>query len=161
MQPDAAFMRELQRHVDAAEACLRNSPYSAALLGPWRVCVLDADRTIEDNFPHTHADAVCLPSSFFGAREGRTEVLIHERVHVHQRLFPPALPGRPVLRSALPWSDSRAVPVRLTAEGGYVEAFGEGHDDDYEHPCEEMSYVVARSVCLACSTSPPGVSQVH
>jgi hypothetical protein len=55
----------------------------------WKLRFLDAKHFIENNFPHTHADIIFLPSTFFNfSNKQRVNTLIHEKIHVYQRLFP-------------------------------------------------------------------------
>jgi len=69
---------------------------SAAL--PWRVARLDD--AAENGWPHTHGNVIILPSSMLNALKKRApggdqhrrlvELLVHERVHVMQRMDPEA-----------------------------------------------------------------------
>ena len=56
----------------------------------YRVRVLDDDVMIEGNLPHTLGDTVMLPRRDFLSRskDDRVELLLHEIVHVYQRMHP-------------------------------------------------------------------------
>lgn len=61
---------------------------------PWKIAVLKS--SAESGFPHTQADVVCMPLSYVQARCGSSsrrkaslaKTLLHEKVHVFQRLQP-------------------------------------------------------------------------
>ena len=55
----------------------------------WKFIFLNSKYFIENNFPHTHTDMIFLPSTFFDySQKQRVNTLIHEKIHVYQRLFP-------------------------------------------------------------------------
>lgn len=44
---------------------------------------------VEENFPHTLGDIIFLPQTFFQMNEQKQiETLIHEKLHIYQRMFP-------------------------------------------------------------------------
>lgn len=57
---------------------------------PWNILVTNDQ--IESGFPHTHHDVIVIPSSHILVAATKTEklvdTLIHEKVHVYQRLHP-------------------------------------------------------------------------
>jgi hypothetical protein len=63
--------------------------YKRILNIPWNFIFLNANEFIENNYPHTHADIIFLPSDFFlEPIYSRVNTLIHEKIHIFQRLFP-------------------------------------------------------------------------
>lgn len=66
-------------------------PALAALPGiSWRFAILGGG-VGDAAFPHTHADVICVPTTFFrdrGTHKTRIRTLIHEKLHVLQRLRP-------------------------------------------------------------------------
>ena len=53
---------------------------------PWKI-VICHDK--ESQFPHTHGDFIVLPDSIFEKHANHImQTLIHEKVHVYQRLYP-------------------------------------------------------------------------
>jgi hypothetical protein len=87
---------------------------------PWRVARLDD--AAEHGWPHTHGTVICLPSSMLNALNKRVpggegqvhttqhrrlvELLVHERIHVLQRMDPEA--ARQTIRA---WYGDRVRPV--------------------------------------------------
>lgn len=54
---------------------------------PWKLAKIDA--SLENGFPHTLGDVIILSDAFFSRPIGdMTATLIHEKVHVFQRLYP-------------------------------------------------------------------------
>ena len=52
---------------------------------PWKIVKFHG---IENNYPHTHGDIIFLPTDFFQSDIDIDNTLIHEKIHVLQRLFP-------------------------------------------------------------------------
>ena len=53
----------------------------------WKIAVLNKD--VENNLPHTHNDIIFLPQNFFSIPfKRRVDILLHEKIHIYQRLFP-------------------------------------------------------------------------
>lgn len=55
---------------------------------PWKFCKLDAN--YENGWPHTLEDVIIIPSDFLSKDTSRNkiiETLIHEKIHVFQRLY--------------------------------------------------------------------------
>lgn len=84
-----AQLFRLARHADSlcAASAFKDVPALAALAAvPWKFAELEG---VEGGMPHTHADVICLP-----ANEDRRQnqdllrTLIHEKLHVLQRLRP-------------------------------------------------------------------------
>lgn len=70
-----------------ANAYLKN--YKRLFSIEWKFIFLDADHFIENTFPHTHSDTIFLHSNHFNLRKkSRISTIIHEKIHVYQRLFP-------------------------------------------------------------------------
>lgn len=56
---------------------------------PWKITVLDTKFEVENNFPHTHGNVIFLFNNFFNKnQDSRVLTLIHEKIHIYQRLFP-------------------------------------------------------------------------
>lgn len=55
---------------------------------PWKFKFFDPQ--FENGFPHTHLDYIFLPYDFFKSKSAETvkEILVHEKVHVWQRMYP-------------------------------------------------------------------------
>ena len=89
-RPPAAIVALLRQDARQAERLMARTPGAErrlAKLLPWRVAILR--RGTEQGYPHTHGGAVCLPLDHFGRpAAARVETLIHELVHVAQRLRP-------------------------------------------------------------------------
>ncbi len=92
-----AALPQLQQDVRRAARALRDAGFPALLLegAPWRVALLADRGNVEGGLPHTHGDIICLPIALYGAQKGsrdaeddRVRTLVHERVHVYQRLRP-------------------------------------------------------------------------
>jgi hypothetical protein len=85
----ADAVRRLRHDVALVDAACRraDTPVARLLLAvPWRVALL-ADRH-PPQYPHTLGDVICLPAGFVGTAPGRAETLLHEKIHVFQRLYP-------------------------------------------------------------------------
>ena len=52
----------------------------------WKIAVFHD--LAENGWPHTHGDVTCIPRSFASKIRNLPETLVHERVHVLQRLHP-------------------------------------------------------------------------
>lgn len=66
------------------------SPLLSATEAPWRVAVLK-DGGFGAQFPHTLGGIVCMPERFFRggvSQDVTVSTLVHERVHIFQRMFP-------------------------------------------------------------------------
>ncbi len=54
---------------------------------PWKFAKIDFN--LEKGFPHTHSDTIVLSNNFFALEEkSMIETLLHEKIHVYQRLYP-------------------------------------------------------------------------
>lgn len=68
------------------------SPYIRFKNIPWKFAKLS--RHLEQGFPHTLGDMIVLSDDFFDIPYARQKnILIHEKVHVYQRLNPETLPS--------------------------------------------------------------------
>lgn len=56
----------------------------------WRFVFLSSKCDIENNFPHTHYDTIFLylPNYFNLSAYSRVTLLIHEKIHIYQRMYP-------------------------------------------------------------------------
>jgi hypothetical protein len=115
-------------------------PHSMLLMSaslPWRVARLDD--AAENGWPHTHGDVIILPSSMLDALKKRSpggdharhrrlvELLVHERVHVMQRMDPEA--ARQTIRA---WYGDSVRPVahRRDAVAQFAERLRSNPDID-------------------------------
>lgn len=82
----------LDKAVLHASSLLR--PFKRLASVPWRFYITNED--IESGFPHTHGDYIIMPSSHVLSAKSNTsntfsdmvDTLIHEKIHVFQRLYP-------------------------------------------------------------------------
>jgi len=54
---------------------------------PWNIC-LTRDNDYEDGFPHTRGDKIFLSTKLDMSHKNLTATLVHEKVHIYQRLYP-------------------------------------------------------------------------
>ena len=56
----------------------------------WNIYFFKSSLGIENNYPHTHLNVLFLPYEYyFSLKEhSRRKLLIHEQIHVYQRMFP-------------------------------------------------------------------------
>ena len=74
-------IRELTAELDSM---LR--PYFKLYNIPWKFLMFEGT---ENNFPHTHADIIMLPMLILtSSRDQLLRTLVHEKVHIYQRLHP-------------------------------------------------------------------------
>lgn len=76
-------------HTDVEKASALLKPYRRLHRIPWKFALVKQSCDIENNYPHTHADTIFLPSMYFSlTTDQRTKLLIHEKVHIYQRYNP-------------------------------------------------------------------------
>ena len=76
-------------HSDVARASALLKPYRRLHRIPWKFVFVDTACDVENNFPHTHAHTIFLPSMYFSmSTQQRVKLLIHEKTHVFQRYYP-------------------------------------------------------------------------
>lgn len=107
---------------------------------PWRIALL-ADGA-EGGWPHTHGGVVCLPLSMLeaarrarspatdAARDALVRTLVHERVHVLQRLRPAEALRAVTGGGMTPHGDTRTVLGRLPGGPGLVARLRSNPDLD-------------------------------
>jgi hypothetical protein len=87
----------IQRWCGEADALARayHPGLEALAAMPWKICFIHDDA--EGGFPHTHGSIIVLPTSFAAFAEEDDDVkkkkvttLLHEKIHVFQRLHPAA-----------------------------------------------------------------------
>lgn len=81
------LLRKLRTAADVADRmCTRRGHRHLADI-PWKIAIVRQD--VENGFPHTIRDVVCMPRpSLDEPFLSLVETLIHEKVHVYQRMFP-------------------------------------------------------------------------
>ena len=126
---------------------------------PWKIVVCH-DR--ESQFPHTHGGFIVLPDIIFDKHEyiNMMKVLIHEKVHVYQRLYPchtnilfTRFWGFNI-KSVCDYSDTRRSNPDIN-KLIYIDDNGNKFDNDYveikrlgeikdkrDHPNEMMAYII-------------------
>lgn len=56
---------------------------------PWKIKFFHNKYNIENNYPHTHGDTIFFPNLYFTLpRSERTNLLVHEKIHIYQRYYP-------------------------------------------------------------------------
>jgi hypothetical protein len=84
--PSVNEQRDLDKLFEKANQHLNVFPKLRQII--WKVVLFDPQK-IEHGFPHTHGDTIFLPSDFLSWTAGRcVKTLIHEKIHVFQRLYP-------------------------------------------------------------------------
>lgn len=82
-------MERATLHSDVARASALLKPYKRLHSIPWKFVFVRVACDIENNFPHTHAHTILLPSIYFSmTTPSRVKLLIHEKTHVFQRYYP-------------------------------------------------------------------------
>lgn len=100
--------------------------------------------------PHTHGDVIFIPTRL--VQELSVEVLIHEKIHLFQKLFP--IEAHKYLRGAgiIGKHDLLTYPYRNpdTDLYQYDNVSGEEADSDFmsRHPLEMMAHDMSRAVIL-------------
>lgn len=83
-----AKLVELARRADDACARSMDATIRKLLSIRWRFALLQPTVHAEGGFPHTHGDVICLPLTIVDGRDRDViETLVHEKVHVFQRMF--------------------------------------------------------------------------
>lgn len=84
--PNVSEKRVLEFAVAKANAIMHDYPKLANL--PWTFLI--APDFIESGFPHTHYETIILPHSHVSRKsiDDLVDTLIHEKVHIYQRLYP-------------------------------------------------------------------------
>lgn len=62
-------------------------PYDKLHSIPWNFKIIQGN--LESRFPHTHHDTIYLNATFFNnVGQRNIETLIHEKIHIYQRMYP-------------------------------------------------------------------------
>lgn len=87
-QPTQVMKKTVQSDVVVIREQLHKKGFINVLAKmPWKICFLSDH--VENNLPHTHNDTIFLPRNFHTlAPEYRRTTLLHEQIHVFQRLNP-------------------------------------------------------------------------
>jgi hypothetical protein len=131
---------------------------------PW-VFALTRDKEYEDGLPHTRANIIFVSDSVDESPERLTRTLIHEKVHIYQRMYTEAIAQYLHYNNYIIWKQRMGVP-RIRANPDldpyiymdpktkapmlclYASDKPESITDvehkfvDYEHPFEEMAYKI-------------------
>lgn len=87
-RPTSAENATLRGLCARADEICSNKRYNRLTAIPWKIMFFGSG---EFPFPHTHGDTICLPYNFLST-DSRTnkivETLIHEKIHIFQRLYP-------------------------------------------------------------------------
>jgi len=85
--PHTQAIRRLHADILKATSLLKEFPCLQKI--PWNICMFDRG---EFPYPHTHGDTIFLHVSMFTSYNAYPEafysVLIHEKIHIFQRLYP-------------------------------------------------------------------------
>lgn len=76
-------------HLNIQKANKAFLPYRTIHAIPWKIAKITSD--LENGFPHTHGDIIFLPDKYVGSNLSENDVyqtLIHEKIHIYQRLYP-------------------------------------------------------------------------
>lgn len=86
--PTRHMKQTVQGDIDAVIHELRKKQFTNTFVKlPWKICFLGDQ--IENNLPHTHHDTIFLPRQFHKrSPEYRQITILHEQIHVFQRLHP-------------------------------------------------------------------------
>ena len=85
MDFDASQRKQLEKWTRAADALCRSHARLARI--PWKFARQRSD--VEEGLPHTLDTVIVLSDPFFAQAVDRcVETLIHEKIHVYQRLYP-------------------------------------------------------------------------
>lgn len=98
--------RELDLLVEKAKAAL--SRYKNISRVPWK---LAKSSGVEGDMPHTVGDIVVLPSGFLRGGNRQLETLIHEQMHVYQRIHPIETSKLFSAMGFRHWKQGRLVPL--------------------------------------------------
>lgn len=71
---------------DVADRDIKNAGCQRLAGLTWKLVVLDDE--VENGYPHTISDVICLPQSFIKDEHPSIVTLIHEKIHVFQRAYP-------------------------------------------------------------------------
>ena len=114
---------------------------------PWRLAIFGAQ--VEKGWPHTHGTVVCLPMTFTDrSRSALVELLIHERIHILQRLHPQAT--REFIRVRYGPNVAPIIAREIMGPSERNRIYANPDVDSYEyngdldrHPYEMMAYDLA------------------
>lgn len=87
-KPNSKEASILSKAIKKADSFIPNESRLASI--PWKLLI--SNDHIESGFPHTHADMIIIPNSHVISAASRIDnlvhTLIHEKVHVYQRMYP-------------------------------------------------------------------------
>jgi len=137
---------------------------------PWVVALTDGSK-YEDGLPHTRANIIFLSTSVFNQPDRITKILVHEKIHLYQRMYPEHIMQILSNNGYLRWKNRTGVPriranpdvdpyiyIDSTTESPMLAVYSSdkpsGINDivlehtDHEHPYEKMAYDVDKAVRL-------------
>jgi hypothetical protein len=143
------------------------APYKNISQLPWMICVVKSN--VEQGFPHTHGPYIMLSTNMFESSiHSFTKTLIHEQLHVYQRMFPIRTqillqhvwkykvifpPYSFELKRSNPdigtfhYQSSRGVlDIQLYNSHRPIDLSDSTSSGKYEHPYEAMAYIVSHMI---------------
>jgi hypothetical protein len=93
---------------------------------PWKFVKFNG---VEENFPHTISDIIFLPQDFFyNSKDKQIETLIHEKIHIYQRLYTIETAKLIALLGFSIWNTQEKFPnIRTNPDtNSFIYKYGEG-----------------------------------
>ena len=158
--------------IETASAAMAGAALPPALLLqdntlPWRIALFTPE--VERGWPHTHGEVLCFPMvpALFADPWRLAELLVHERIHVLQRMRPQETRDFIRMRYGLAPFTPRALlpPSRRAAlyanpdvdqyvyEHVYEHVYGGDYTSAQQHPYETMAYEMAAEAIAAQKSS--------
>jgi len=132
---------------------------------PW-IVALTHEKEYEEGLPHTRANIIFLSSSLNYTHKSLVKTLIHEKVHIYQRLFAqhmmafmqhngysyfkkrsgvPRLRSNPDLDEWIYFNPQNKKPMAFYYVSDNPQNINDlqEHSGEYEHPYEEIAYKIA------------------
>ena len=137
---------------------------------PWVIALTDGDK-YEDGLPHTRANIIFISTSIFNQPDRITKTLVHEKIHLYQRLYPQHLMHVLNHNGYIRWKNRIGIPriranpdvdqyiyIDSTTESPMLAVYSSdkpnGINDiviehtGHEHPYEKMAYDIDKAVPL-------------
>jgi hypothetical protein len=132
---------------------------------PW-IFALTHGKDYEDGLPHTRTNTIFVSDIMDESPDVLTRTLIHEKIHIYQRMYPESLAQYLQYNGYVNWKQRRGVP-RIRANPDLdpyiymhpktqapmmclyssdkpesINDIEHAHGNTYEHPFEEMAYTI-------------------